>query len=193
MRSRLPLNCLPFHLVLDIFACYALPIFRYGLPLWLSSCSNAVQQSVNAVFSKFIKSYLGIPFHSNNAITYFVTNTEPLMQTLMKSAQNCFSAFLFPEELHGYKLSLFENLILTASYDNIPNIPSYFWRSKIFSHLPLDARARKLLCREIFDTKHVTLCAIEKFHGTDRSKCKCLGCGKEMEYYHQYFCPNYDH
>jgi len=193
LRSRLPLNRLPLHLVLSIFSCYTLPIFRYGLPLWLSSISNSIQQSVNAVFTKFLKTYLGVPFSSNNAITHFVTNTGPLMQTLREIAPNSLNVFLFPEVLHGHCLSFIENNNPPAPYDHLREIPTFFWRSKIFSSLPVDPRVRKSLCRELFDTNHNTLCATEKFHGSDRSNCKCLGCGQEMQYYHQYFCPIYNH
>ena len=106
LRSRLPINNLSIELVLSTFACYIIPIFRYGLPLWLNATSNSAKQSVNAVLTKFLKSYLCIPFHANNAITHFVTNTQPLLRTLEFMALECTSSFVFPEELHGHSVSV---------------------------------------------------------------------------------------
>ena len=73
--------------------------------MWLSSNSNATKQSINAVLTKFIKSYLGVPYHASNSITHYLSNTQPLMQTLELMALSCSHNFIFPKELDGYSIS----------------------------------------------------------------------------------------
>ena len=188
LRSRLPLNNLPIELVLSTFACYIIPIFRYGLPLWLNATSNSVKQSVNAVFTKFLKSYLCIPFHASNAITHFITETQPLLRTLEFMALECTNSFTFPEELHGHTLSFLKNLKQPSAFSIIAAIPTFFWRSKSFCNLPTNVVFRKKLCREIFDIDHVLFCTHAKFHGLDRSECACIGYGEKMGYKGGYTC-----
>jgi len=192
LRSRLPINNLSIELVLSTFACYIIPIFRYGLPLWLNATSNSAKQSVNAVLTKFLKSYLCIPFHANDVITHFVTNTQPLLRTLEFMALECTSSFVFPEELHGHSLSFLVNLVQPPSYNVIPEIPTFFWRSKSFCNIPTNALFRKKLCREIFDIDHVLFCERANFHGLDRTECICIGCRENMGYYHQQICSAYE-
>jgi len=82
LMTRLPIKDLPLNLALQLFNCYALPLFRYGVAFWIGSCSPSSQQTANACFTKFLKTYLGVPYHANNAITHFLTNTCPLSNTL---------------------------------------------------------------------------------------------------------------
>jgi len=188
LMARLPLKELPLELVLRVFDCYVLPIFRYGLPLWIGSCSEATRRAANSTFTKFIKSYLGIPYHSNNAITHFITQTSPLLDRLECMAPMCLGGLGFPTSLNGYNLSFLNSTIKQKEYDPIPHIPHYFWRSKMFEKLPLSFRNRKTLCREIFDLNHCEICAVEEFHAKVGDGCLCLGCGEQMSQYHQYFC-----
>ena len=73
---------IPLHVALDLFNCYVLPSYRYGLSLWLGRASEASMCALNAVFSKFLKRYLGVNYHTSNSITHFLTNTAPLTTTL---------------------------------------------------------------------------------------------------------------
>ena len=191
LRSRLPLNSLPLDLVLSLFSCYITPIFRYGLPLWLSSNSNTTKQSINAVLTKFIKSYLGVPYHASNSIMRYLSKTQPLMRTLESMAPSCSHNFIFPKELDGYSISFLKATEPTSAYNIIPDIPTIFWGSRMFHALLRNFQLRKKLCREIFDVDHNLLCSRPEFHGSDRSRCICLGCGVNMGYYHQYVCPNF--
>ena len=194
LRWHLLIRDLPLPLILQIFGCYVLPIFRFGLGLWTSSFSNSAKQSANAVLTKFLKVYLGVPFHANNAIVHYLTNTAPLMHTLQCMASSDTGSFLFPPSLHGYKPSFLSNQqIPEPIYDPIKFIPTYFWRSKICNNLPSYFWNRKQICREIFDLNHQTLCTEKKFHLLDYTSCICLGCGEQMSHYHHYFCTSFDH
>ena len=188
LNARLPIKNLPLHLVLQIYSCYVLPLFRYGLPLFLSSCSQSAQQKANSSFTKFLKSYLGIPFHSNNAITHFLTNTNPLMHTLEILAPHCIKSLSFPPELNNYKISFLSSTSQNSPYNPIPLIPSFFWHSRTFHTLPTTYFYRKRLCLEIYDHDHSLLCKNEKFHLFDPQNCICLGCQKTMSHYHKYDC-----
>jgi len=188
--ARLPLKELPLDLVLRTFDCYVLPLYRYGLPLYINSCSNASLRSANATLTKFLKTYLGVPYFANNAITHFLTNTTPLVDRLARLAPQCLGGLAFPPELDGYRLSFLNGPTEREPYDSIKLIPSHFWRSKTFQSLPQNYRNRKSLCREIYDFNHSEICKLDDFHNDITDKCICIGCNEQMTWYHQYFCKN---
>jgi len=64
---RLPLMDLPLDLVLKTFAVYVIPIFLYGLPMWLNACSKSAICSMDAIFTKYLKRYVHLPPWANNA------------------------------------------------------------------------------------------------------------------------------
>jgi len=191
LMTKLPLWDLPLDLVGRVYDCYVLPLFRYGLPLWLSSLSTAAKDSANSSFTKFLKSYLGVPFHVNNAITHFLTNTCPLLSRLEVLLPACLGAFTFPPELTGYQLSFLQNPLSTEPYNPIPLIPTFFWHSPIFDTLPASAFHRKTLCKILYDLDHSTFCDKQFFH-VDIEECICIACGNPTNHYHRYFCENYN-
>ena len=128
-----------------------------------------------------------MPYHSNNAITHFLTNTCPLMTTLENMAPHCLNALTFPTEMNGHQLSFLKTLPQTLPFNPIPLIPSYFWHSKIFHTLPSNFRYRKVLCSELFDLDHKTYCSTEEFH-LYSELCICTACEQPMTHYHRYFC-----
>ena len=191
--TRLPLRDLPLHLVLRVYDCYILPLFKYGLSLWVTSCSSSSKESANSSFTKYLKTYLGLPYHANNAITHFLTNTCPLLSTLENITPHNLCTLSFPPELHGYKLSIFdENLLSHTPYNPIPLIPSFFWRSRTLFTIPSSYHIRKQICREILDTDHSIYCRTKNFHKIDYENCVCLGCGNKMTNYHAYFCDKHE-
>ena len=192
LKAKLPIRNLPLHLTLQIYNCYILPLFRYGLPLYISSCSNSSKQSANSSFTKFLKSYLGVPFHANNSITHFLTNTSPLIVTLEHLISKSLNTLSFPSLLDNYQLSFFSSTLQPTDYNPIPDIPSFFWHSRTFFTLPSSFFYRKKLCHEIFDLEHALFCTNDKFHlGIDPLKCFCIGCNKPMTRYHKYDCEQY--
>jgi len=118
---------IPLHVALDLFNCYVMPTYRYGLSLWLGRASEASMSSLNAVFTKYLKRYLGVNYKANNSITYFLTNTAPLSTILHSLYAESFSSLSFPSCLHGIQLSRCD--IRWEPYNPIPAIPSHFWRS----------------------------------------------------------------
>jgi len=185
LLSKLTPYDLPLHIVLDLFNCYILPTYKYGLCLWFGRTSEATMDAANAVFTKFLKRYLGIPFHSNNSITHFITNTEPLSFILQNIYPQSFTSLSFPACLHGIQLSQSTNN--PEIYNPLPKIPSYFWRSRFTGILPTYSKSRKFLCQEIFDTLHTDMCINPSFHLIS-SECICMACGDNMTHYHHYFC-----
>ena len=188
LMSRLPLRNLPLELVLQVFRCYVLPIFTYGHQLYVNECSKNSLRAADATFTKYLKRYLGIPYHANNSITHYLTSTVPLTTTLNTLRMTGLNAFTMPPEMHGYTLSFLNNSNANTKYDPLPLIPTYFWRSRSFHKLPTLFYNRKKLCYEIYDITHLDICSTEKFHILNHETCICRGCGQKMYHYHQYCC-----
>ena len=111
--SKLPLKYLPLPVVIAVFDTFILPMFLYGLPLWLHSCCQASRNSINAVFTRYLKRYLGIPMFSNNSIVHHITDTVPLINKLEHQAPTLLSSFTFPNCLSGLQLSFTPKLSLS--------------------------------------------------------------------------------
>ena len=186
--SKLKSYNVPINVVLDLFNCYALPTYRYGLALWHGKCSENSITAMNAVFTKYLKRYLGLPYQANNAICHQVTNTQPLNNTLESLIPSSFSSLRFPEALNGLKLTINENKYETNAYNPVTHVPTFFWRSKSYAAIPTYYRSRRTLCREIFDFTHYDICINAKFHVNPSCDCRCGTCGEEASHYHQYFC-----
>ena len=191
--TKLPLLDLPLNLVVELFSIFIMPIYMYGLPLWISNCSSSSLQMINATFTKFLKRYLLIPTHSNNACTYFLTSTIPLSTHLKRIAPNAIGSLSFPPILHGIRLSFLpepsQSINASEDFEEILQaIPSQFWLSKVPSAIPMNRRNRRHLLREIFDSDHDKVCQSSSFHPHPLPTCLCIHCGKEAHYYHTRFC-----
>ena len=139
LLSKLKPCNVPIDIVLDLFNCYVLPTYRYGLAVWLGKCSQSSVAAMNAVFTKFLKRYLCLPFHASNSICHYITETQPLNVTLESLLPASFSSLNFPEILHGLKLTLNDNNYPESSYDPVPLVPTFFWRSKTYFKIPMYA------------------------------------------------------
>ena len=188
LATRLPLNDLPLDLVLKIFHCYVTPLYRVGLQLWLGSCSDSAIKSANSSFTKYLKRYLGVPFHSNNAITHYVTNTTPLINQLHDFLGSGLGAYGFPSCLDGYQVSFLAATKNCDPYEPTQLVPSSFWLSRMFNTLPTRFCNRKKLMYEIFDLEHEIYCTREDFHVNNGHDCQCRVCGQVMSFYHKNFC-----
>jgi len=188
LLSKLPNFDLPPFIILDLFNCYILPTYRYGLSLWFGRTSEAVMIALDSVFTKFLKRYLGIPYRSNNSITHFITGTEPLSIILQNMYLQSFNSLSFPSCMNGFKLNHSNGT--PHIYDPLPLIPTYFWHSKYPGYLPTYSHSRKLLCKEMYDLYHHEYCTNVVFHVHPENECKCLNCGKPVTAYHMYFCAN---
>ena len=199
--AQLPLQDLPLHLVLKLFDTFILPVFSYGLAFWIDNSSGSSLQAVNATFTKFLKRYLQIPLHSSNSQVHFITSTTPLTSKLKQIAPNYIHSLSFPEAFHGHRLSFLptttDNPSTSAKiifHNLITNIHPSFWLSKIFHSLPTNQKARRRLCRELFDADHYKICENKTFHPHPNTTCICINCGENAHLYHDRYCPfvNFD-
>jgi len=191
--SSLPLQNLPLDTVLELFNIFILPTFTYGLPLYISNCSNSTLQSIDATYTKFLKRYLQIPTHSNNAIIYFLTSTIPLSDKLKQLAPHSINSLSFPEELHGYSLSFLSSPVFNENRESTPiveSIPTAFWMSRTLFAIPTQPKLRKQLCREVLDSEHFSLCKTSAFHPSSTISCICKNCNSHAHMYHARSCEN---
>ena len=188
LYSRLELQKMPVEVLRKVFACYVLPVFEYGLVLWITGkFSSSAEQSVNVVFSKFWKRYLNLPQSTNNAMVYFLTETMPLMSILREISKHRTGSIYLPCCLNGVQLTFYKNL--TAFDDeetdySLSNVPSYFWRSRTIWKLPASQRYRKKLCREVCDSNHHESCQTTTFHSMFSNTCICKYCSCQLHPYH---------
>ena len=191
--TKLPILDLPLPLVLELFSIFILPIYNYGLPLWLSNCSSSSLQAIDSTFTKFLKRYLLIPPHSNNASIHLITSTVPLSKRLMRAAPSAIGALSFPPILHGTRLSFLPDPSQELNRKNdylevLKAIPSTFWLSRMPSTIPVYRRSRKILMRDILDLDHYTFCQTTKFHPHSLPSCLCIHCNEHAHHFHSRYC-----
>jgi len=188
--SRLPLQQLPLNMVLELFDVFILPVYTYGLSLWIINCAESALQSINSTYTKFLKRYLQIPNFSNNAIVHFLSSTTPLSDKLRNMAPNITGSLSFPHCLHGYKISFLDISPSPSPTDIYKDIPSTFWLSRTFFSLPVCQKSRRRLCRELLDLDHFQICQTTTFHPSPTLSCICTLCGNHAHTYHARFCPS---
>ena len=105
LLSKLSNLNIPLNVFLELFNCYILPTYTYGLNLWLGRASDGVMEAANSVFTKFLKRYLGVPYRAHNSITHFLTQSDPLSTILQQQYQKSFSSLTFPSCTNGLQLS----------------------------------------------------------------------------------------
>jgi len=186
--NQLPLHELPLDLIYELFDIFILPIYRYGLPLWISNCPNSSLQSVDSTFTKFLKRYLQVPTYSNNSSIHFLTSSIPLSSRLKIMAPSSIGGLSFPTELHGIQLSFLTDTSTPPFQPIFQNIPSSFWLFKTFDYLPTNSKSRRLLAREILDSDHFEICQTTTFHPFPSPTCMCIACGEHAHYYHKRDC-----
>ena len=189
--SKLRLAWLPLDIVLRIFQIYVLPLLEYALCIWISGKSApTIRTKLNAVFTKFLKRYLGVPYHSSNDPVHHICQTYPLYQILTNLSHQRLNGIVLPLCLSGTQLTLIQNL--PKEIEPTPSyrlLPSYFWRSRMIWKLPTNPFYRKSLCCEVLDTKHYLSCTVKKFHKGPEDECICNICNENNHPYHLlYFC-----
>ena len=78
-------------LYVRIFDCDVLPSCTYGLEIWNKRVSLCTTLTMNTIFTKYLKRYLGLPFIANNSIIYQLTETHPLelkLEGILSSKQH---------------------------------------------------------------------------------------------------------
>ena len=143
---------------------------------------------MDAVFSKFLKRYLGVPYSTYNSIIYFLTGCEPLSHFLAKNCEKYFLKLNFPSCLEGVHFQV--PTLQIQTYNPIEAIPSYFWFSRVIEkELPINSDARRALLYDVIDLNHFHICTNEVFHSLSGLDCKCRYCGDNAEHYHHRICP----
>ena len=193
--AKLPIINLPLNLVIDLFSVFIMPIYLYGLPLWFENCSTASLQSIDATLTKYLKRYLLVPAHSNNATIHFLTSTLPLSKNLRRAAPNAIRSLTFPSILHGHRLSFFPSSSqglndMDDRLEILERIPSTFWLSRLPFSIPLYPQSRKRLFREILDSDHFKICRNSAFHPHPLPTCLCINCGGPAHAYHDRYCTS---
>ena len=191
LHKQVNLRALSLEIVLKLFSIYVFPVFRYGAGLWLSSCSKASISKVDSSFSKFLKSYLGLPSHTNNAIVHFLTGTVPLSLILKSNISSFTNGLCYPSCLSGLQLSFLSNIPPPEPFSVLEMIPSSFWRSRMVDRLPNNYHYRRAICRDVTDMLHFDLCSDSSFHCKATLDCICMFCGETASAYHHYECTHY--
>ena len=123
-------------IALQLFQCYVQPIFDYNLVVWTSDFRPSYDKDLNAVFTLFLKRYLGVNYGTRSCLVHFITGTKPLTHSLLEKAQ------VQVEKIESINLSFKvepkELLVVTSrsrrpfpNYDPIEAIPTGFWVSEV--------------------------------------------------------------
>ena len=154
LYSRLELQKMPVEVLKKIFGCYILPVFQYGLVLWLTGTfSSTAEQLVNSMFTKFWKRYLNLSQSTNNAQVYFLTNTIPLMEILKKISQQgtgsiCVYHLAWMEFSCHSSTDFLQLILMKISLFGAISQPTYFWRSREIWKLPVKLENTGKSCAE---------------------------------------------
>ena len=192
LYSKLDLQKMPIEVVMKVFACYVLPLFEYGLPIWISGkFSSSAEQLVNSTFTKFLKRYMNVPKFTHNALVYFLTNTQPLMALLKELSHRRTNSIYLPNCMEGIQLSFFNNLASNCEVSGEKengnfwsSIPSHFLRSRSILRLPSNQKFRRMICREDCDSEHHVHCQTLTVHNSFSPDCVCKYCGDNLHAYH---------
>ena len=188
--STLPLTNIPLSVAIDIFNIYILPVFTYALPVWFPKITTSSRTKIDAVFTKFLKRYLGLPYLTNNATVHFLTNTMPLHRTLSTAAETTFYKISFPDALSGIHLSPPLQTPNDPAYSPVENIPPHFWLSApITGNLPILPAPRRALLYDTLDIHHHHICLTKQFHLGVEDDCVCKFCKEKCSWYHYRDCP----
>ena len=162
-------------LAVKIFETYVLPIFTYCAPVYASNLKsqNAIQQ-LNAVFTNYLKRYLGLPKYAQNSAVHYYCGTWPLHYAIMNIASRSVHKLNFPpDSLNGHQIS-FSNVPLLPPFVPVSEMDPDFPTEKL--HISRNRVYRKKKFCEIFNVHHYKICTIEKFHINVTKKCKCIYC-----------------
>jgi len=166
-------------LVIKIFQTYLIPIFTYCAPIWTNDIrSNNNIQKLNAVFTNYIKKYLGLPKYAHNAAVHYYCGTWPLYNAIKNLAQTAATNINFPPNcIDGHQLTFANNDPLPI-YDPETEMEDDFPRKR--PHISRNRYFRRKQFRDIFDVNHYQNCTLERFHTKKTDECKCLYCGNAL-------------
>lgn len=188
LYAKLPIKKFPLDLVKEIFRTYILPVLCYGCHLWLPYLCVSSSNKINALWLKYLKRYLGVPYCTTSSLIYFFTQSSPLLHFLQHFAANSFLSTSFPSCLDGLKLQP-PSFSFSSEQSLLASVPSYFWHSQVVHSIPLNPHSRRALCYSIFDLYHPHICKTKKFHTLNYKSCFCKYCNVILTHYHHLSCP----
>lgn len=192
LKAKVDLRALDLKIVLQIFGVYITPLFDYGLPLWASGCSNSTWKTIDAIFTKFLKYYLGLPKFASNQIVYFLTQTVPYSNFLQEKAPNGLKKLVFPDLLNGFQLSFPNLLKVPEPFVNAVEFPPFVpWLTDVIE-LTTRFDLRRKFSRSVADIVHFDICKNSTFHPHSCDTCVCVLCDAAATPYHHLVCRNYD-
>lgn len=129
-----------------MFNCFILPIFLYSSHIWLTRLSKSTINSLNTLFTKFLKRYFCVPRFSNNEIIYFLSNTSPLHHQITSFVHSHPLKAGFPSSFSGIQL-IFSKLLPNCPdpFSPLHLIPSSFWLSPVLHTFSLNPSHRRAM------------------------------------------------
>ena len=79
-------NNISLDMALDLYNCYILPTYLYGLPIWIRKCSKKSMDKMNSNFTKFLKRYLGVWYQQLQEHQYSKSNVKTVYIDIVKKA-----------------------------------------------------------------------------------------------------------
>ena len=144
LYGKLNLRNLNLELIKKVFAVYVDPIITYGLAIWYDGLGKNSLLMINAVWTKFLKIWLGIPMASINSFVHHYTNSIPLSVW--------FNETLFDKFWHKIQLPHLKGMIFNKKdlkgkdlKPSFEEIPSYMWMNRISYRPPTEKNLRKKL------------------------------------------------
>ena len=145
---------------------------------------------MNTVHLKFWKRYLQVSKSSPTDITYLVSGTCPMSETIFKNPTKQLESINLSIPLPGHQLSLVKNKPAPEEeFKFQQEVPSKFWEIlQSQAKLPSNSNHRKKFTTKLFDLQHKHQCKrpLSDFHNVaDPLKCICKNCKQPMDWYHQ--------
>ena len=195
MFAKTTIKEVKLDIALKLFECYVQPIFDYNLHVWSSDFRLSYDKDINAVFAMFLKRYMGLNYGTKSSIVHFLTETQPLTNSLLEKAKEKI------ENIEKINLSFHidhKELLLVKvrerkpfpKYSPIELIPTGFWQSEVLKgSLPANSKYRARTCNKLVDGRHWEICQTKEFHyNHSNESCKCQFCNEPAEWFHE--CKN---
>ena len=187
--SSIPMKEIPLPVSLKIFDIYILPIITHAISTWYPRATEPAICTINAIFTKFLKRYLGIPYGTCNMLVHFACETTPLDLRLGLICSCSFYKLIYPAKLGGVQFKPPPDPNPAIKYFNIyEEIPSYFWMSPV-SHWKacflLIQNPEEPCCTK--SLTYITLIFVPlgaNIMYPDRFFCVCKFCGLDCQQYH---------
>ena len=151
-----------------------------------------IRKNMDIVHLKYWKRYLQVPKCSSTKITYLLSGTCPLSETMFKNPTRQLQTINLSIPLPGHQLNLVRNKAEQEEEFSFQlEVPEKFWQIlQEQIKLPANIFHRRKFTSKLYDLKHKNLCNRNKnkkdFHNyADPSKCKCKNCNESMNWYHE--------